>query len=199
MGRLSLGGNDGGNKEDPVKRPANIGILSAAFALAIAATASVSFTVTANGQAPAIGQAPPPAIGQAPAVGQAPSSAASSAAPAAPQPGDMPVSFSLDQATRGQVTFKRVCVDCHGDDLRGGLNGGPPLRGNAFDEVFANGAPASGLFTFISTAMPPDSPGQFSPAEYAELTAYILQQNGYQPGAPLPTDTDALDHLIIQK
>src|SRR3569623_1515102 len=197
---------DGVSKEDPVKRPASIGILSAAFGLAIAATASVSFTMTANGQAPAIGQAPPPAIGQAPAIGQvsavgqaASSSAASSAAPAAPQPGDKPVSFSLDQATRGQVTFARVCVDCHGDDLRGGLNGGPPLRGNAFDEVFANGAPVSGLFTFISTAMPPDSPGQFSADVYAELTAYILQQNGYQAGAPLPTDTDAQDHLLVQK
>ena len=180
-------------------RPANIGILSAAFGLAIAVTASLSLTATANGQAPAIGHAPAPAIGQAPAVDQGASSAASSAAPAAPQPGDKPVSFSLDQATRGQVTFKRVCVDCHGDDLRGGLNGGPPLRGNAFDEVFANGAPVSGLFSFLSTAMPPDAPGEFSADVYAELAAYILQQNGYQPGAPLPTDTDAQDHLLVQK
>ena len=180
-------------------RPANIGILSAAFGLAIAVTASVSLTATANGQAPAIGHAPPPAIGQAPAVDQGASSAASSAAPAAPQPGDMPVSFSLDQATRGQVTFKRVCVDCHGDDLRGGLNGGPPLRGLAFEAKYAEGAPASGLFLFMSTLMPPDSPGRFSASQYADLMAYVLKVNGFQSGAELPSDPDALDHLIMEK
>ncbi len=193
-------------------RPANIRILKTAFALVVAVSAS-AFVVAANGQdVPAIGQAPvvgqapavgqaPPAIGQAPAVGQAPAADAASSSAAAPaaQPGDMPVTFSSDQATRGKVTFTKVCVDCHGDDLRGGLNGGPPLRGNAFDEIFANGAPVSGLFQFISTQMPPDSPGEFSPDVYAELAAYILQQNGFQAGAALPTDPDAQDHLIVQK
>ncbi len=181
-------------------KPANIRILKATLAFTVAMAASASFMVAANaqeiGQAPpAIGQAPV-AIGQAPAADQAPSSAA---APAAAQPGDKPVSFSADQAARGKVTFTKVCVDCHGDDLRGGLNGGPPLRGNAFDQVFANGSPVSSLFQFVSTQMPPDSPGQFSPAEYAELVAYILQQNGYQAGAALPIDPDAQDHLIVQK
>ena len=181
-----------------MKRSANLAILTAALALAIG---SVAATANAQDAMPAIGQAPP-AIGQAPpAIGQAPAGASSSsaAAVAAPAPGDKPVSFSMDQANRGKVTFERVCVDCHGDDLRGGLNGGPPLRGNAFDEIFANGAPVSGLFQFVSTQMPPDSPGQFSADVYAELTAYILQQNGYQPGAALPTDSDAQDHLLVQK
>lgn len=168
----------------------------AMLALAVAASASVALPALA--QAPAIGQAP--AVGQAPAIGQAP--APTTTAPAAPAEmaaGDKPVSYSEDQATRGKETYTRVCADCHGDDLRGGLIGGPPLRGNAFDDKFANGSPASGLFGFISTQMPPDSPGQFSPAVYAELTAYILKQNGYTSGAALPTDLDALDHLIIQK
>ena len=160
-----------------------------------------------TGQAgPAIGQAPPavghPApIGQAPStVGQAPAAAAPApSAPAAMAAGDQPVSYSTDQADRGKATYGRLCVDCHGVDLRGGLFGGAPLRGSAFDAAFANGSPVSNLYQFIATQMPPDSPGQLSPTNYLELTAYILQQNGYQAGAPLPSDPDALDHLLVQK
>ena len=181
-----------------MRPPVNIRVRKTALAIAVAVAASGPFMISAVAQE--IGQAPP-AIGQAPAVGQAPAAdqASSSAAPAAPAAGDKTVTFSADQATRGQVTFARVCVDCHGDDLRGGLNGGPPLKGNAFDSLFANGAPVSALFQFVSTQMPPDSPGQFSADVYAELTAYILQQNNYQAGAALPTDPDAQDHLLVQK
>ena len=185
-------------RRDTVKLLVDIRTRKAMLALAVAASASNALPALA--QAPAIGQAP--AVGQAPAIGQAPAAAPTTTAPAAPAEmaaGDKPVSYSEDQATRGKETYTRVCADCHGDDLRGGLIGGPPLRGNAFDDKFANGSPASGLFGFISTQMPPDSPGQFSPAVYAELTAYILKQNGYPSGAALPADTDAFDYLLVQK
>ena len=58
-----------------------------------------------------------------------------------------PVTYSNEQATRGEDRYTKTCVDCHGEDLRGGLNGGPPLRGGKFDQDFG-GAPASALFTF---------------------------------------------------
>jgi hypothetical protein len=29
--------------------------------------------------------------------------------------------------------------------------------------------------------------------------AYILKRNGFRAGAPLPTDLDALDHLMMVK
>jgi mono/diheme cytochrome c family protein len=118
---------------------------------------------------------------------------------AAPAPADMPVSYSTQQADRGKKKFASDCVDCHGEDLRGGLIGGPPLRGNSFEEKYFKGAPASALFAFMSTQMPPDSPGRFSASVYADLMAYILKQNGVQPGAALPSDLDALDHLIMEK
>ena len=47
--------------------------------------------------------------------------------------------------------------------------------------------------------MPPDSPGRYSPAVYADLMAYILKRNGFKPGADLPSDLDALDSLTMQK
>ena len=64
---------------------------------------------------------------------------------------------------------------------------------------FGNGAPASALFLFMSTLMPPDDPGRFSAASYADLMAYVLKRNGYRTGAPLPSDVDTLDNLILEK
>ena len=110
-----------------------------------------------------------------------------------------PVSYSREQADRGEDRYERACVECHGDDLRGGMNGGAPLRGVNFQMKYANGAPASALFLFTSTLMPPNSPGRYSPSTYADLMAYILKRNGFRAGAPLPSDIDALDYLIMEK
>jgi mono/diheme cytochrome c family protein len=114
-------------------------------------------------------------------------------------PVDRPVSFTAEQADRGKKRYESECVDCHGDDLKGGLNGGAPLRGVSFDEKYGNGGPASSMFVFMSTLMPPNDPGRYSPSTYADLMAYILKRNGYPEGAPLPSDADALDYLIMEK
>jgi hypothetical protein len=113
--------------------------------------------------------------------------------------GTTKVTFTAEQADRGETRFGRECVECHGEDLGGGLLGGPPLRGQAFLEKFGNGAPASGLFLFMSTAMPPDQPGRFTATAYAEMMAFILRGNGFAEGAPLPSDPAALDALIMEK
>ena len=114
-------------------------------------------------------------------------------------PVERPVSYAPDQARRGKAKYESACVECHGDDLKGGLSGGAPLRGVAFLEKFANGAPASALYLYTSALMPPDSPGRYSPRTYADLVAYILKRNGFKAGAPLPSDIDALDYLILEK
>ena len=114
-------------------------------------------------------------------------------------PTGSPVSYSSDQVDRGEKRYVSACAECHGDDLKGGMNGGPPLRGMNFEQKYAEGAPASGLFTFMSTLMPPNSPGRFSPSTYADMMAYILNRNGFKAGAPLPSDADALDKLIMEK
>lgn len=111
----------------------------------------------------------------------------------------IPVTYSTEQANRGLTRYTRDCEECHGDTLDGGLIGGPPLRGLAFEAKYLNGTPASVLFLFASTAMPPDNPGRFSDSVYADLIAYILQQNGFVAGAELPTDVAALSNMIIQK
>ena len=47
--------------------------------------------------------------------------------------------------------------------------------------------------------MPPNAPGRYSASTYADLMAYILKRNGFQAGAPLPADLDALDYLVMEK
>jgi hypothetical protein len=55
------------------------------------------------------------------------------------------------------------------------------------------------MFGFMSSAMPPERPGRFSPEVYADLMAYILQQNGFAPGDSLPSDIAELGNLIMEK
>lgn len=116
-----------------------------------------------------------------------------------PIPAKRPVSYSAEQADRGESRYTKDCEECHGDDLKGGLNGGAPLRGLAFEEKYFDGLPASLMFSFMSSTMPPNSPGRYSENTYADLMAYILKRNGVRAGLPLPSDFDALDSLTMEK
>lgn len=121
------------------------------------------------------------------------------AAQSAAAPTGKPVSFAPDQSDRGKSRYDKDCRECHGKDLKGGMNGGAPIRGLAFEEKYFEGLPASVMFSFLSSAMPPESPGRYSETIYADLMAYILDMNGVKEGAPLPSDFDALDNLIMNK
>ena len=115
------------------------------------------------------------------------------------EPVEALVTYSSDQADRGKVRYIKECVDCHGENLKGGLSGGAPLRGLSFEEKYFEGLPASVMFAYMTGTMPPNSPGRYSPKTYADLMAYILKRNGFKAGAPLPSDFDALDYLIMEK
>ncbi len=172
---------------ESVKRQVQIGLLSAASILPVLICATTLFA--ANSLGPQLKSDQPQAL----------SAANEGRIQLAQAGGDKPVSYADNQATRGAKLYKEVCTDCHGDHLQGGLIGGPPLRGSAFDKKFASGAPVSALFGFVSGMMPPDAPGQFSPAEYADVIAFILRENGFQSGAPLPVNSDAQDKLIVER
>lgn len=114
-------------------------------------------------------------------------------------PVETPVSYASEQADRGEERYEKDCKECHGDGLKGGLNGGAPLRGLGFEEKYFDGLPASVMFSFMSSTMPPNAPGRYSENTYADLMAYILKRNGFKAGTPLPSDLDALDYLILEK
>ncbi len=60
------------------------------------------------------------------------------------------------------------------------------------------GKPAADLFTYVSTKMPPGNPGALGGAEYAQIIAYVLQQNGFATGRKeFASDAAALASVTI--
>lgn len=107
-------------------------------------------------------------------------------------------SFTLEQAEGARATYDRLCEECHGSDLTGGLIGGPPLAGFVFRQKWG-GRPLAPLFQFMATQMPQGSPGSLSAQRYADLLALILSQNGHEPGTePLAPDLDRLSRLTVR-
>ncbi len=162
-----------------------IQLLGRATALSIAFGVALSGAATARPLDPTFGMIPP----------VQPAEARIHVAQAAATP----ATFSESQAESGQRRFVRDCAECHGEDLNGGLLGGPPLRGLSFDQKWFSGVPASALHAYMSSAMPPEAPGRFSPTAYTEMLAYIMKLNGFEAGAELPNTLEGLDAVILQK
>ena len=102
-----------------------------------------------------------------------------------------PISFTIAQADGGQAVYAEQCASCHGQFMDDGQFG-PPLKGVDFRSRWASRR-AEALYTLISTSMPPERPGSLGDARYAQLAAFILQENGTQPGEKeFPSDPEAL-------
>ncbi len=111
----------------------------------------------------------------------------------------VPALYTAAQAAQGAAVFAQSCATCHGARLEGVA--APALKGPAFKEMAAaQSLNAQSLFAVISRSMPQDNPGSLTPAQYAALTAYILQQNGYPAGAAeLSKDTPNLKDLNLSQ
>ena len=95
---------------------------------------------------------------------------------------DAPALYTAAQAGAGAAIFAQQCATCHGAALEGVA--GPALKGAAFHQMAAAQAlNAQSLLNVISQSMPQDNPGTLSPVQYADLVAFILQQNGYPAGS----------------
>ena len=93
-----------------------------------------------------------------------------------------PVLYSADQASAGAAVYAQSCAACHGQQLEGVA--APALKGSAFGEMAtAQGLTAQTLLDVIANTMPQSDPGSLKPEEFAAVTAYILQQNGYPAGS----------------
>lgn len=106
--------------------------------------------------------------------------------------------YTSQQAQKGADLFSRSCAICHGVDIRGG-EAGPALLGNVFWDKWS-GQPLSALFELTRTTMPVTNPDGFSGAQYAELLAFILQQNGL-PAADIEMGGSAatLAEIILER
>ena len=104
--------------------------------------------------------------------------------------------YTDQQATRGKAVSENLCLQCHGESLIG-TEFGPPLVGKTFDDDF-EGMTAGDLFDLIQTTMPQSNPGTLSPAQAADVIAYILQGNDFRSGpTPLPSNLDGLKGIKI--
>ena len=94
--------------------------------------------------------------------------------------GSGPVSFTAPQAARGKAAYDDNCASCHGAHLDDGQFG-PPVKGPTFQAQWHNQS-AAALFSLVATKMPPAAPNSLDGQTYADIEAYILQQNGAAAG-----------------
>jgi alcohol dehydrogenase (cytochrome c) len=101
--------------------------------------------------------------------------------------------FASAQAEAGRAVYMANCAACHGADFSP-AQGSPPVQGPAF---LANwrGRTLAELFSLVRTTMPPGAANTVSEAEHIAALAYILQANGFRPGAPLTPDPSALREI----
>lgn len=117
--------------------------------------------------------------------------AQTSPTPMAAQSPATPLSYTAAQADQGQAAYVEHCASCHGQNLDDGAFG-PPLKGNDFRQKWGSRS-AEPLLTYTSTKMPPARPGTLGDVSYAQLLAFMLQENGSQAGTrELPADPEAL-------
>jgi mono/diheme cytochrome c family protein len=99
--------------------------------------------------------------------------------------------YSEPQAARGETIYTSSCASCHGDDLSGGGQT-PALAGKEFNGDWVDLSMAD-LFDRTHLSMPADKPGTMTPAQTADVIAYLLKKGNFPAGtADLPADPATL-------
>jgi cytochrome c len=110
--------------------------------------------------------------------------------------------YAKEQAARGKDLYANSCAACHGDALQGRLisdsSSPPPLKGERFLTNWTDLSLAD-LQTRVQTSMPPDTPGSLKAEEYIDILAFVLEQNAFPAGEPLPSDANRLKAILIKK
>jgi uncharacterized membrane protein len=91
----------------------------------------------------------------------------------------VPETFA-DQAAGGAIVYADSCAECHGETGRGGELA-PGITGPGALAQAGTFADAAELIDYVSTEMPSLEPGSLSAQEYLVVTAWLLEQSGYQP------------------
>ena len=105
--------------------------------------------------------------------------------------------YTEEQAKRGDVLYKEQCATCHGDNLEGS-GPMPALAGKDFLASW-QGKTVGDLFEKTHTTMPATAPGSLTPAQAADITAYMLAASRYKAGvAELEPKVEALQQIKIE-
>jgi alcohol dehydrogenase (cytochrome c) len=106
------------------------------------------------------------------------------------------LTYTVAQADLGKTAYAEHCASCHGESLDDGAYA-PSLKGQEFRQKWGPES-AEALFTYLNTKMPPARPGSLGDEGYAQLLAYMLQENGSKPGTrELPANPDALRAMAL--
>src|SRR5262245_11975033 len=107
--------------------------------------------------------------------------------------------FTTEQLERGRAAYIHNCQDCHGTTLDNGEFGGAVLKGMLFRQKWAP-ASAGALYSYTMATMPADRPGGLDPQSYADVTAFVLSQNGFPPGdKEMPPNLDVLNTMSLKR
>lgn len=96
--------------------------------------------------------------------------------------------YTRAQADKGKADYAENCALCHGDTLAG--RAGPALKGKHFANPAAN-FHVGDIFTIVSQNMPATQPASLEPEMYADIMAFLLQENGFPAGDKELTYDDA--------
>jgi len=100
--------------------------------------------------------------------------------------------FTAEQAGRGRTIYENHCVLCHKSDLSG-LQG--RIKGTRFMQEWREDN-LKNLFIHTKRGMPAENPSSLSDAEYLDVLAYILQENGFPRGRH-ELRFDTLESILI--
>lgn len=81
--------------------------------------------------------------------------------------------FTVEQVAKGRAGHRVFCLECHGAEA---------YTGEPFETMWL-GRTVFDFFDALRTTMPNDEPGKLTTEEYVDVIAYILNLNGYPPGA----------------
>jgi mono/diheme cytochrome c family protein len=100
------------------------------------------------------------------------------------------------QAKRGEQAYAKACASCHAADLSG--SGQAPALADADFVKEWTDQPLSDLYDRIRATMPADAPGTLTPAEVADMMAFILAKARMPSGnVDLPGETAALKSIAF--
>src|SRR5687768_15292388 len=106
--------------------------------------------------------------------------------------------YSAEQVARGKKSYESQCADCHGDELQGDGKKSPALKGAEFMKAWRNKS-VHRLIDVTWRTMPPEEPKTLSKELCADVTAYILAENGYPTGkADLAANAPDLRQLVLE-
>lgn len=96
--------------------------------------------------------------------------------------------FTMEQAARGEGSYRKECSSCHGAALEGDGGFAPALIAEAFTFRWQD-ATVGDVMIVVKASMPQDRPAALGPDVYADIVAFMLKMNNYPAGqTELSTD-----------